>query len=106
MRVRMWQQTLVDNGFERFRKRMRREVFLQEMDERIPDYLLLAPIKERQKGKNIGDSCNSLKRQSQRTFHREAFLHQSRHPGGRVRQNISTPVHLGSRKYPHQTLAN
>lgn len=32
----MRQQTLADNGFERFRKRTRREIFLLEMDEIIP----------------------------------------------------------------------
>ena len=32
----MRQQTLADNGFERFRKRTRRETFLLEMDQIIP----------------------------------------------------------------------
>ena len=32
----MRQQTLTDNGFERFRKRTRRETFLLEMDQIIP----------------------------------------------------------------------
>ena len=32
----MRQQTLATNGFERFRKRTRREIFLLEMDEVIP----------------------------------------------------------------------
>ena len=32
----MRQQTLTDNGFERFRKRTRREMFLLEMDQIIP----------------------------------------------------------------------
>ena len=31
----MRQQTLTDNGFERFRKRTRRETFLLEMDQII-----------------------------------------------------------------------
>ena len=32
----MRQQTLADNGFERFRKQTRREMFLLEMDQIIP----------------------------------------------------------------------
>ena len=41
----MRQETLADNGFERFRKRTRRETFLLEMDQIIPWHDLCKLIK-------------------------------------------------------------
>ena len=61
----MRQQTLADNGFERFRKRTRRETFLLEMDQIIPWRDLckvIKPFYPKPKRKGAGRSPVGLER--------------------------------------------